>query len=144
MLTLLGSVLGFVTSTGPGIFKQIMDSRQDAKDKSHELALMAQGAADRKDEALIEGIGDANVEIQKTSQTIMNNSSQWVVNIAGLIRPIIAFFFLFEFMLLTMLAAFGVITEGQFNEIWSPETGAIFACVISFYFGNRLVSKWQK
>lgn len=144
MLTLLGSALGFLTSTGPGIFNKIMDSRQDAKDKAHELAMMAQAGSDRREEALLDGIGQANVEVQKTSQAEINNASTWVVNICALIRPIICIFFLLEYLILTLLAAFGVISEGQFSEIFSPEISAIFGSIISFYFGNRLVSKWTK
>ena len=121
-----------------------MDSRQDAKDKAHELAMMAQAGSDRREEALLDGIGQANVEVQKTSQAEINNASTWVVNICALIRPIICIFFLLEYLILTLLAAFGVISEGQFSEIFSPEISAIFGSIISFYFGNRLVSKWTK
>ena len=35
MLSLVGSVLGFVTSTGPGLFKMFMDAKQDQRDKEH-------------------------------------------------------------------------------------------------------------
>ena len=67
MLTLLGSVLGFVTSTGPGIFKQIMDSRQDVKDNEHELALIAQESKERRDEAVITSARDTNVAVQAST-----------------------------------------------------------------------------
>ncbi len=144
MLTILGSVLGFVSSTGPGIFKQIMESRQDSKDKAHELAMIAQQSADRREEAVITSIGDANVEIQKTVQTVANNSSQWVNNICGLIRPAICAFFALEFFILTILLAFGFIDTAMFNTVWSPETSLIFSSIISFYFGNRLTQKWSK
>lgn len=143
MLTLIGSILGFVTSTGPGIFKQVMDSRQDSKDKSHELALMAQGAANRLDEAIVTGVGDANVAVQKSSQEITKRASQTIVNLQASVRPVITYCFFFEFFLLTVLSAFDVIDAPQFKEIWEPVSG-IFATILSFWFGSRLVSKWSK
>ena len=143
MLTLLGSVLGFVTSTGPGIFKQIMDSRQDVKDKEHELALMAQESKDRRDEAVITSAGDANVAVQESTQELTKRGSLWTVNHAAAVRPIITYCFFFEFVLLTVLSSFGYIDQAQFNQIFEPVSG-IFATIISFWFGQRLVSKWAK
>ena len=46
MISLLGSLLGFVTATGPSIFKQFMDAKQDARDKEHELKIMAKQSQD--------------------------------------------------------------------------------------------------
>ena len=143
MLTLIGSLLGFVTSTGPGIFKQIMDSRQDVKDKEHELALMAQQSKDRRDEAVITSAGDANVAVQESTQELTKRGSLWTVNLAASVRPIITYCFFFEFVLLTVLSSFGYIDQAQFNQIFEPVSG-IFATIISFWFGQRLVSKWAK
>ena len=143
MLTLLGSVLGFVTSTGPGIFKQIMDRRQDAKDKEHELKLLSQSASDRRDEAVITSAGDANVAVQESTQELTKRGSLWTVNLAASVRPIITYCFFFEFVLLTVLSSFGYIDQAQFNQIFEPVSG-IFATIISFWFGHRLVSKWAK
>ena len=143
MISLIGSLLGFVTSTGPGIFKQIMDSKQDAKDKSHELALMAQESKDRRDEAVITSAGDANVAVQESTQELTKRGSLWTVNLAASVRPIITYCFFFEFVLLTVLSSFGYIDQAQFNQIFEPVSG-IFATIISFWFGQRLVSKWAK
>ena len=144
MLTLLGSLLGFVTSTGPGIFKTIMEAKQDAKDKEHELAVMSQQSADRRDEAVITSAGAANVAVQKNSQENIKRASQWVIDLSGSVRPVMAYGFWLILMTLIILSAFGVITEGQFSEIWTPSLEAIFASIISFYYGQRLVSKWTR
>jgi hypothetical protein len=144
MITLLGSLLGFASSTGVGIFKEVMNARQDSKDKAHELSMIAQASADRREEAVITSIGTANIEIQKTVQNVANNSSQWVNNISGLIRPSICAFFALEFFVLTILVAFGYIDKTLFETIWSTEQSSIFAAVISFYFGNRMTSKFVK
>ena len=99
MISLLGSLLGFVTATGPSIFKQFMDAKQDARDKEHELKIMAQQSQDRRDSALIERVGEA---------------------------------------------AFDLISLELFQLLWSNEVVSIFSVIISFWFGQRLVSKWAK
>jgi hypothetical protein len=144
MFTLLGSLLGFITSIGPGIFNKIMDMKQDAADKAHELTLNAQISADKRDEAVIRGAGNQNVAIQKTVQTTLANASPWVVDLSGTVRPFITYAFFFEFFLLSLAVAFGALTEDQFKAIWSAEMSGIFATIMSHWFGNKLVSKWTK
>ena len=83
MISLLGSLLGFVTATGPSIFKQFMDAKQDARDKEHELKIMAQQSQDRRDEALIESVGEANIAVHRSSDEQTKRASQWVVNLSA-------------------------------------------------------------
>lgn len=144
MFSLIGSVIGLFTSVGPGIFKSIMDAKQDGRDKAHELAMTAQTARDKRDEAIITGTGAGNVEIQKTVQVGLQLSSKWVVNLSGTVRPVVTYCFFFEFVLLTIALFAGWITDAQFNVVWSPETSGIFAVIISHWFGNKLVSKWVR
>jgi hypothetical protein len=144
MLTLLGSLLGFVTSTGPGIFKEIMSARQDAKDKEHELKLMAQQSQDRRDEAVITSAGEANVAVQESVQETTKRASLWVVNLSGSVRPVVTYSFFAEFVLLTALRAFDAIDDATYSMIWSENTEAIFATILAFWFGQRLTSKWVR
>jgi len=144
MITLLGSLLGFVTSTGPSIFKTFMDQKQDARDKEHELKIMAQQSQDRLDEAIVQSTGELNVQVQKSSQADSKRSSQWVVNLSATVRPLITYFFFFEFVLLTVLSAFDMISVELFKLLWSTEISGIFSVIVSFWFGQRLVSKWTK
>ena len=144
MLSLVGSVLGFVTSTGPGLFKMFMDAKQDQRDKEHELKLMAQQSQDRRDEAVIVSVGEANVAIHKNVDEQTKRASQWVVNLSATVRPLITYFFFLEFVLLTFLSAFDMISQEIFRRLWSDEIVGIFSVIISFWFGQRLVSKWSK
>jgi hypothetical protein len=144
MITLLGSLLGFVTSTGPSIFKTFMDAKQDTRDKEHELKLMAQQSQDKRDEALIDSVGQANIEVHKSSQQDSKRASRWVVNLSATVRPLVTYFFFLEFVLLTFLSAFGLISLDLFQLLWSESITGIFSVIISFWFGQRLVSKWTK
>ena len=144
MISLLGSLLGFVTSTGPSIFKQYMDAKQDARDKEHELKIMAKQSQDRRDEAIITSVGEANVAVHKNADEQTKRASTWVVNLSATVRPVITYFFFLEFVLLTFLSAFDMISVELFKYLWSDEIVSIFSVIISFWFGQRLVSKWSK
>ena len=144
MISLLGSLLGFVTSTGSGIYKTYMDSKQDVRDKEHELKIMAQQSQDRRDEAVITSVGEANIAVHKSSDEQTRRASVWVVNLSATVRPVITYFFFLEFVLLTFLSAFDLITPEIFKYLWSDEIISIFSVIISFWFGQRLVSKWSK
>jgi len=144
MLSIIGSVIGLVGSTGPELFKRYMDLKQDKADKAHELAIMARQAEDQRDMQLIESVGNANVQIQKSDQKINSRASQWVVDLAGTVRPLITYFFFLEFVLLTFLLAMGLITVESYNTIWSEATSTAFSTILAFWFGQRLVSKWSK
>lgn len=121
-----------------------MDAKQDARDKEHELKIMAQQSQDRRDEALIESVGEANIAVHKSSDEQTKRASQWVVNLSATVRPLITYFFFLEFVLLTFLSAFGLISLELFQLLWSSEVVSIFSVIISFWFGQRLVSKWAK
>ncbi len=144
MISLIGSILGFVTSTGPGIFKTYMDSKQDQRDKEHELKLMERQSQDKRDEAIITSVGEANIAVHRSSDEQTKRASQWVVNISASVRPLITYFFFLEFVLLTFLSAFNKISPELFQKLWSSEMVGIFSVIISFWFGQRLVSKWSK
>ena len=144
MFSLLGSLLGFVTSIGPGIFNKIMDAKQDTRDKAHELTMHAQVSADKRDTAIVDGINSGNIAVQDSVQTTMQHASQKMVDLSASVRPVITYAFFFEFVFLTILVAVGWISETQYNTIWSAEMAGIFATIISHWFGNKLVSKWTK
>ena len=144
MLTLLSSLLGFGTSIIPGIFNKVMEYKQDTKDKAHELKMQEQISADQRDTKMIEGVSNANVAIQTTAQQTLGKSSKWVVNLAGTVRPILTYIFFAEFFVLSMLTATGVMDQGQFAEIWDEDMTNIFAIIITFWFGQKMVSKWTR
>jgi len=144
MLSLIGSLLGFATSTGPGLFKMYMEGKQDVRDKEHELKIMAQQSQDRRDEAVITSVGDTNIAVHKNADEHTKRASRWVVNLSATVRPLITYFFFLEFVLLTFLSAFGLISIELFEKLWSDEIVGIFSVIVSFWFGQRLVSKWSK
>jgi hypothetical protein len=147
MLTLLGSALGFLSSLFPDLLKLF----REHQDRKHELAVM-----DRQMEMQRAGhqqrLEEINVqadiaESQALYRSLRPTGVRWVDALAGSVRPIItyAFFALFAAVkgaaLYLLIAVEGVLLAQALPQIWDPETQALFAAVMSFWFGNRALQK---
>ncbi|MAZ68786.1 MAG: hypothetical protein CMI34_00270 [Opitutales bacterium] len=140
MLSLLGSLLGFGTSFLP----KLLGFFEEKRDQAHELKLM-----DKQLEQQIK-LGEQklqfmNVEadireteaLQKSQTKMTVKSSQWVINLSSSVRPIMTYLLFLEFMILTFMLAFNSIDLEMYNRIWSNEIQAVWAAVVSFWFGQR-------
>lgn len=144
MLSLLGSLLGFGTSFLP----KVMDYFQDKQDKAHELNMMDKQLENQKVLGA-QKLQMVNVEadiaettaLLKHDSSLNRRSSQWVVNLAASVRPIITYLLFIEFASLTLLVAFGYIDNGMYQMIWNSEFQAIWAAVVSFWFGSRTMAR---
>ncbi len=147
MLTFLGALLGFMTSGFPSVLKLI----QDRADRQHELAIL-----DKQLEAQRQGHNQHLAEIQTQadvaeSQALYQHASlpsgvKWIEALRASVRPIItyAFFALFVFVkvmtLVTLLQQDILVMDGLL-AIWDEETRTLFAAVIAFWFGHRMLVK---
>ena len=117
---------------------------EEKRDQAHELKLM-----DKQLEQQIK-LGEQklqfmNVEadireteaLQKSQTKMTVKSSQWVINLSSSVRPIMTYLLFLEFMILTFMLAFNSIDLEMYNRIWSNEIQAVWAAVVSFWFGQR-------
>ena len=147
MLTLIGSLLGFVSSLFPDLLKLF----RDRQDRQHELAIL-----DRQMEMMRSGHQQRLEEIQvqadiAESQALYKSAAptgvKWVDALAGTVRPVItyAFFALFAVVkgsaLYVLIAVEGMLLAQALPQIWDLETQALFAAVMSFWFGSRALAK---
>ncbi len=146
MLTLLGSFLGFLGSLVPEFFRNF----QDRRDKSHELEILKmqmqlqqQGVSERLDEINARAdIAQAN-NIYKTFYSGHKDADR----LNAIVRPVIALGFFGLYCLLKLLAFYHLPQAGGapfiviYGALWTDEDAAIFAGIISFYFGNRALNK---
>lgn len=148
MLTLLGSLLGFISSAFPDLFKLW----QDRQDRKHELAIL-----DRQMEQMRLGHSQRLEEISveadiAESQALYKHDNRftgvkWVDGLRASVRPVItyAFFLLFTAVKLSalyvLMADQGPAFVVALPQIWDPETQALFAAVMSFWFGQRALAK---
>ncbi len=140
MLSFFGSLLGFGTSFLP----KILNYFEDKRDLRHELDLfkLQMELHERLGELKIREVNvDADIReaeaIQKSHTAITRKSSQWVVNLGSTVRPVITYCFFLEIAVLTGLVSFDYMTQEEFRLIWNDELQAVWAAVVSFWFGQR-------
>ena len=148
MLTLLGSLLGFASSALPDLFK----FWQDKHDRQHELAIL-----DRQMEQMrlghsqrLEAI-DVEADIQESLALLKHDSQssgvRWIDGLRASVRPVItyAFFLLFAAVKtcapILLVVDQGVAFTVALPQIWDADTQALFAAVMSFWFGQRVLAK---
>ena len=146
MLSLLGSVLGFGTSFLP----KVMDFFQDKSDKKHELAVMEVQIRQQKELAdqKLEAINvDADIrEIESLHKSMQPTGVKFIDGLRGSVRPVItyAFFGLFVFVEVSAyigLTAQGVSALDAANATFDEDIKALFAAVLSFWFGGRAIQR---
>ena len=79
----------------------------------------------------------------------ISNTGGWISALQRSVRPVItyAFFGLFctiEIVLLMEALDKGTDFSEAINLLWDDETKAIFAAIISFWFGSRAIEKSRK
>jgi UDP-N-acetylglucosamine enolpyruvyl transferase len=148
MLTLLGSLLGFISSIDP----QFLKLWQDRQDRKQELAII-----DRQMEQARLGhqqqLEEINVQADITqSQALYQHDSQlsgspWVESLRASVRPLITYAFFTLFASIKISALYILVVDQGWSlaaalpEIWDEETQALFAAVLGFWFGARMVNK---
>lgn len=148
MFAIIGSLLGFGTSFAPKILETI-NKKQDQK---HELDKMRASAEIKMQ------MQDAEFDFQKDMAAHEEHKrliehdiaiSKETGFFAGLkkgVRPIITYcffgFFLFYKTVLVMEALGSGQTLSDISDvIWDEQSQAIFAAIISFWFGSRAIEK---
>lgn len=148
MLTIIGSLLGFLGSSIPSILG-IMEKKEDNKLQYELMKLQSeitkQGAEidltkfkamamDNEHARLIEH----DIAMQKDTGAI-----SWL---RKSVRPVITYMFFALFAAVKISSLYVAMeTTGSFNTaiqiVWDPETQGIFAAIISFWFGSRAIEK---
>ena len=148
MMTLLGSLLGFGTSFLPEVlnyFKAGQEHKHNLERMQLEMDLMA-----RRSELKIQEL-DKQAEIKETEGLYRHDSMDaggFVNALRGSVRPVITYAFFGLFVAIKTVAVMTLMNEqgadlaGALNVIWDDNTAGLFAAIMSFWFGNRAVSKY--
>jgi hypothetical protein len=140
MLSILGSVLGFGTSFLP----KVLGFFEEKRDQAHELKMMDK-QLEQQLQIGVQKIQMVNIDadvretevLHKEHASITKKSSQWVINLSASVRPIITYGIFCEFVALSVAVNMGWIDISQYQNIWTPEMGGLWAAVLSFWFGQR-------
>jgi len=140
MLTLLGTLLGFASSTIPDFLKIL----KDKEDRKHQLAMLDIRLRAEKESISLEA--DAAESTALYAHDSKLGGVKWVDGLRASVRPVItyAFFILFSVVKVTTihhLSAQGVGITDALIAVWDEETQVLFAAVISFWFGQRSMAR---
>ena len=149
MITLLGSLLGFGTSFLPEIlnyFKAGQDHKHNLERMSLEMDMMA------KRNELKLNIIDKQAEIKETEGLYKHDSMDaggFINALRGSVRPVITYCFFGLFVAIKVTALLALLNVGHdmgraLSLISDDATAGLFAAIMSFWFGNRAVSKYMK
>lgn len=148
MLTLLGSLLGFLTSFVPSILKYL----QDRQDKKHELKMLEmQTEANLKLGKLKLEALDVMADIDVKNMVYQfADPSNWkdkdiyksfksiIYLLTSSVRPVVTYLFLFGYLVIKLL----IFKETKdYSIVWTEDDMAILAGVVSFWFGSREIGK---
>jgi hypothetical protein len=150
MMSLLGSLLGFGTSFLPEVlnfFKAGQEHKQKLETMKMEAELMEKRSALKLQEL------DKQADIAETKGIYEHDRSidagGFVNGLRGSVRPVITYAFFMMFVATEAVIIVKVLESGgdwkdAVELMWSPETQGLFAAIMSFWFGNRAVSKYMK
>ena len=147
MIALLGSVLGFGTSFLPQVLA-FFQQKQEHKNKLEEMKLRGELQAQGVNLELQVLDKKAEIEETKALYQYANPSSGFSAGLAASVRPVITYLFFALFMASKAVVMIKVMQQGgdwmdSVDLMFDDETKALFAAIISFWFGNRAVSKYM-
>lgn len=147
MITLLASIAGFITSIIPELIKFL----KDRSDKKHELEIFDRQIKynlESRDRIIEEISYDRELAARNILYSTYNTGINWVDALNGTVRPILAYsFFLMYFWV--KFIQYKYLTDNNalyeyLHILWDVDDQAIFAGIISFYFGQRGFKKYKK
>ena len=145
MLSLLGSLIGFGGSALPAV----LDAFKAKGDRKHEIEKMKVMAEELKqqgmdfDMQMYDKMGADKEHARLIAHdTAIMQSTGWTSVLQKSVRPVItyAFFGLFAAIEITLLMnalEVGTPFDQAIQLLWDEDTKAIFAAIISFWFGSR-------
>ena len=145
---IIGSLLGFGSSVVPAITDHYKSKRTMEFElrKMEKMAELKKAGYDHEIERFQEmGLHEEQKALLEHDTTISKGTG-FISGLQKSVRPVItyAFFGLFtaiEYTLLQEAVSNGMSLTQALNVLWDDDTKAIFAAIISFWFGSRAVEK---
>ena len=136
IFTLIGSIVGFASSAMPELFKIY----KDKKDKEHVLVLLNLQISqqEKMQNSRLEEIKiSTSAEEYKHLYRTYKIGNNFVDAFSATVRPVIAYGFFVLYAIIKIMQ----FQHGNFEKVWIEEDQALFAGIVSFYFGQRAINK---
>jgi len=152
---MIGSVLGALTGFGGSVVPAVLDyfkGKQEAKQKSEMMAmqvdLMKTGAEIDLKKFYAMANDDEHARLIQ-HDIAMQEDTGFMAGLRKSVRPVITYMFFALFVAVEGTLIWHALNSGEqlvdvMNHVWEDETQAIFAAIISFWFGSRAIEKGRK
>ena len=146
-LTIIGAITGFVGSAIPEVL-EIFKKKQENK---HQIELSAlQVQAKKQNVELDLMMFDAKKDYDESKQLREHDiqlakGTGFFAGLSKSVRPMLTYFFFGLFATVKISYLVTALQSNDFNQavnlIWDEDTGAMFAAIMTFWFGNRQFEK---
>lgn len=151
MLSLLGSLLGFAGSAVPAITDHFA-KKEDRKLELDKMRLMAELKKEglEFDLQMYNTMGADKEHERLIHHDIAINQGNGIISaLQKSVRPVITYAFFGLFCVIEVTLLLEAIDKGTdfseaINLLWDEDTKAIFAAIISFWFGSRAIEKARR
>ena len=157
MLTLLGSLMGFAGSAVPSVIDLFKEKAE--KEKQFEMARLQMEAKEKGVDLDIRMLtAQADIEDRKSSreeqQRLLEHDAKlgmqggFINALRAFVRPFITYVFFATFIGVKVVLVWHTVDSGgnlpqAINVAWDDQTEALFAAVMSFWFGSRAMPKMK-
>ena len=144
MISILSAILGFFGSMLPDILSIV----REMQDRKHELQVMTLQMEQQRQGHInkLEAINlEADISETRALYKTYHSNIRWVDALNATVRPVLAyaFFLLYASVKWLQLSIMNFDLDAAAHILWSGEDQAIFAGIISFYFGQRAFRKMR-
>ena len=145
MFSILGSLLGFASSTIPSI----IDVWKTKQQNSHQLKMLEMRAKYKVKEEEAKTDTAEVTGVYAHAQTLTEKASTWAVTLSSTVRPISAYLIITLWLSVKLLAVLQVYFDGGeihkvIDSIYTEYDQMLMSSVICFYFGSRGMEKIRK
>ena len=151
MFTILGSLLGFAGSAVPSLI-DYFKNKSDKEQKTEEFKLQLE--AKKLGVDLDIKLFDAKKDFEEHKMlldhdTALGNQKGFINSLRAFVRPFITYIFFLTFIGVKITLLYQAIQNGSdlnttLGVVWDEQTEALFATIISFWFGSRVMPSAKK
>ncbi len=146
MITILGSLIGFLTSHSG----EMLRIWKDRNDKRHSVEVLEKQieleTIKNSQDIKLSELNAQSVETKAIYSHASLPASKWVDSLRSSVRPIVTYAFFILFVVVKVATLIVLMKNGAnfFNGLvylWDEGTQALFASVMVFWFGHRAIMK---
>lgn len=147
MLTILGSIIGFLGSAVPSVidhFSQKEDNKKQVEFAKLQAELTKQGAEIDLTKFYAMALDNEHKRLIE-HDIAMQNDTGTLAWLRKSVRPVITYLFFTLFAAVKVSALMFALETNEFHDailvVWDEESQGMFAAIISFWFGSRAIEK---